>query len=312
MSVVSPVIALLSLMFLGWWLHGRGIVTEAAEAGMTQLLFYAFMPAALFVAGLKFRPGQVQGLRYTLIIYGGFLFAMAAAGLLAWLRGFDRRRVGAVFLADVRSNIIYVAMPLVALWLGEDGESAMAAFVALSTPFYNIGPLMAAEVALSGRFDWQGLADGAKRTAVNPVFIAPLLAMGFVFTGTASVIPEWLLTALGIVGQGSTALALVVIGASLDLHGLPRALKGCWPDLAVKLVLLPLFVFACYLVWPLSDKTAMVATVITCAASPAFNCYIIGRSIGLDAEYLSGLLACGTVIGAGTAAVWMVLASAFL
>lgn len=312
MNGISTVLALMAVMACGWVCKRTGQLSDAAEVSLTKLLFNLFMPAGVFAAGLQFRTELLEGWRFPLMLYGSFVAVMVLAWLLARLRHQPPQQQAVSVLMSIRSNVIFIALPIVSMAYGEEGLKVFALYIAVGMPFYNFVPLMASQLVLSDRFDKASAIDALKRTITNPILLAGAAGILIALLGWTPLLPQWLTQAIDVLATGANGLALIVIGASLQLKRLAADARLCWPDLIIKLIVMPALLLALFWLFPLSNRMLMITSVVTSAVSPAFNCYILACGMKMDSAYASSMLACSTALGLATTAFWVTMTPVLL
>ncbi|EEX49342.1 MULTISPECIES: AEC family transporter [Jonquetella] len=308
MQALGPIIALMLIMSLGWFIKQKGYLDEHTEGKINWLLFRILMPCSIFSAGIRFRADLIGGWNFMLAIYSSFIFVMILSLVLSRLRGLTPERTATSVMMSIRGNVLYVALPLLVLYIGEQGKEMIALYVAVGMLFYNFFPILAAQICLAGRLSWKKLLSSLVASLKNPVLLAGFAGILCAIAGLVRFIPQPVLQAINMLSQSATGLALLVIGASLELSRLRTDLKVCWIDVMLKVVVLPACLCLAFHIWPLASREGMIAAVIISSVSHAFNCYIFAYGMGMDYRYASSTLACATVLGLGTTAVWLGIA----
>jgi predicted permease len=295
---------------LGWLMKKRGILTDAGLRDINAMLFTLLMPVSFFKSGLGFNTSMLRGWRYVAVLLG----STAVCTVFLWVySGFahkDPKRRAVSLLTGIRSNLIFIGLPIMTLWLGQAGSEAQVLYIAVCTPYANIVPLLLAQVALNGRADRTSIVHACVQTFKNPILLSGIVGIAVGAAGAAPLLPQWLMRTLKVLGDCSTGLALIVIGAALHPENLLKDMVAAWHDLLMKLFIYPAVVMGAFMLFPLGNALLMRAAVVASAVSPAFNCYILARGFGMDGDYAAMLVASSTLLCMVTTLFWMSLTSA--
>ncbi len=144
-----------------------------------------------------------------------------------------------VFQGAARWNT-FVALALSSHLFGAKGVALMAIAIAALIPVLNIACVIALAVFARGeRPDVRGTAA----TLIRNPFIWSCLA-GLALNPVAGFIPVPVLSAVDIIGRAALAAGLLVVGAGLDLKSLARPRLPHWLAIGLKLIVMPLVVYA--------------------------------------------------------------------
>ncbi len=308
MQGLSTIVALMAIMGCGWTMKRLGKFDEAGIQALSTLLYWLLMPVGIFRSGLNLRPDSLSSWHYPLALYGSFTVTLLVAWLVTGLRGLPPRRRAVSMLMCARPNVIFLALPLLTMLMGRAGEIGMALYIGLGTLYYNFVPILAAQLALEGTLNRQAVRRTFRAALSNPLLLSGILGISLSFTGAAAFLPRWFHLALDVLAQGANGLALLVIGASLKPERILSDARQAWVDLLLKLALLPAATAALFFCFPVADRSLMEVAIIASGVSPAFNCFIIAKGMGMDSDYAASFLACATVLGLFSSAVWINLA----
>ena len=161
------------------------------------------------------------------------------------------------------------------------------------------------QIALSGKSDFRAACRALVNTFKHPILQAGLAGILLGYFNLTPHIPQWAMRVVSVLGNCGNGLALLVIGASLAPERLKEDIKEGWMDLFIKLFLHPAVVLACFLIFPVPNPLVMKVAVVSSAVSPAFNCYVLARGMGMDGDYAAMLVASSTLLFMATALFWM-------
>jgi len=207
-NLLAPIFLVIGL---GAALQKGGLLRRDLVSGMTKLLYWVGIPAAVFYAMV------VSDLREA----GSGLLLLALAGttlltaLLSWVEapwlGVSKRSRGTFVQASFRGNLSFIALPLLLTVPGIPLGKAMLAFAPMVI-LHNAVTVM----VLAGSQEGQGRRFGADtliEIVRNPIIIAAV--GGLVYGVWGASLPVAVDRTLGALAQMALPLALLCIGATL-------------------------------------------------------------------------------------------------
>ncbi|WP_237213586.1 AEC family transporter [Falsiroseomonas oryziterrae] len=277
LEVVAPVFLLVAL---GWAAARWRILDEAAFRGLTLFVFGLASPALLFAGGSKPHEG---GAGAALALVGGsvILYAICVVGA---------RRIARMNLADaalfglacVFGNSVMMGIPIIVAAYGEPGVPPLLAILALQTMVLLGIATMLTEVGLHASASWKRvLRATAKGVLRNPVLLAVIAAL--VWSSFALPVPGVARRTLELVGAASPPVALFCLGGSLYGLGIASAWRETLAIASLKLLALPVLVFALAQILALTPVETAVA--VTMAALPTgATAFVVARRYATGAD----------------------------
>ena len=290
LSVVGPVFA---LIIFGLVTARTRLLDTAALRGMTDVVFYAGLPALLFLSIVQAPPLQVVTIAGSFLGTAVVLYFLALAIALLVLR--HKLANSAVFALDsVFGNCAMLGIPVVAAAYGADGLAELLAILAFHSAV--LLPLATAFLEMGnghGRGFWGVLRATLPGVLRNPIVVAIIVA--FFWRNLSVPMPTALARLLGMIGQAGAPLALFCLGATLPK---PRG----WKDMrevvlscVLKLAVMPATVAA--VAWLVGiHGVAFSAMVLTAAMPTGANAFMLARRFEtmLEASATTVLVATGT------------------
>lgn len=301
-SIIAPLVL---VVILGIALKQIGFLVDSDRERLTRLLYWIVLPALLFRTTYLAGGDLSQHKNLFLATYSTyFVVPLFALVIARFFRKQDRRMQALSAMSSARANNLYLGMPAVILALGDKGLEASSVYMAIALPGYNLVSIMWGEAILTG-----GLSARAFRAMVSRVVKNPLIAfsvLGLVCAQLRVPIPQTFLVSMQLVGNMATGIALISLGMSLDLRGVPAALRRTWADVFVKLFVHPAIVWAFLLIWPVPEAYFQAAMIIS-AMPTAINTFILAGGMGMDEVYACELVAMTTVLAPITIPIWVAL-----
>ena len=289
----APLYALVLVGYvIGQWRHWRASWTQWAS----KFVFAVALPALLFhlLSDLSALPPVDARL---LIAFFGGCFVVFVIGRVIAARGFELDGVAqSVFaLGGVFSNNVMLGLPLAKLTLGAAAVPSVALVLVFNSLILWTLVSVSVEWARQGAFTVAGLAKTFWGVLTNPIVAAILSGAAFGLAGFR--LPKLLAGSLAALGQVAAPVALLTLGLGLVQYGVQRGWQQSLAICALKLVVLPLVVWA---LAALLGLPALETRVIVLLASMAMgaNVYLMSMQF----QTLEGPVATSLVLSTALAA----------
>jgi len=280
MDVLGRLLALLALLLVGAGLRTSGLLDEARTARLNAVAYYLALPALVFVSTYD-RP--IAGLLSPTLLVG-LLAVVSGTAALAWAvhrnRPSSSRRSVAV-VQSYHSNLGYLGLPLVAATF--DAEVTAVASVILGVLSLVQVPLTVLVLATVNGAD-ASLRRELSQLATNPVLAT--LVVGIAVGSAGLAVPASVAGGLDAVGSLALPLALLCVGASLDVD-LPAVDLGATGSVvALKIGCMPLLAWAVFSALDVGAAT-FTASVVMLGTPTAVSTFVFANELGGDAEFAS-------------------------
>ena len=281
LNVVLPIFL---VILMGSALARVKILVPEVCGKLLKLVFYVSLPASMFQSVVGSNIREVVNAKFSLYAAGSTLAVFLLGWGLSVLFLKDRRQIAAAAHAAFRGNFVYIGLAVCQNLLGKDTVPSTVMFFAFVTPLYNI----LAVYILSHYDESGGKASIGKelfKILTNPMILSVAAAIPFSLLQIPIVYP--VSKTISYLAQTATPLALLLIGAQLNLSTLKADWKGIALTMAVKLVLAPLLgTWGAYLLGFRGEELAVLYTMH--AVPSAANSYIMTREMHGDAELGAG------------------------
>lgn len=305
-AVVSAIAPIFILIVIGYVFKRSGFPGDGLWSPAERLAYFVLLPALLVhtLAGADIDGIQIDRIIYTVLALVG---VMTAACLL--LRPFlriDGPGFTSVLQGTVRLNA-YIGFAVASAFFGPAGLTVAAVFVAFAMPTVNVIAIAAmARYGAGGKPGWWRIPY---QIATNPLIIA--CVAGILINLFELPQPAWLLGALDILGKAALPIALLCVGAGLDLSLGKTHFGAIAATCLLKLVAMPV------VAWGVLQFTGLTglgfSITMMMAATPASpGAYVLARQLGGDAPLMAGIVTVETALSAVTlSAVLMWLSGSF-
>lgn len=261
---------LFAMILVGYYGYQKGWLTREVNKGLGSLVMQATIPAMLVTT--------IANIEITNDILLGFFLMMAAQAAAMMIFGFLMRLYGKARKLDGRLldmldittgslNNGVIGLPVAMIFFGDVGVMYMSAGVlGLNLYLWSYGVYV-----LGGKQGGNGAQMGKTflKGAVNPNCIAIFLGLALTLSHTVHFVPQALLDFLTRLGDLSTPLSLIYIGALAGSSGIKQLFheKDALEISIVKMLAMPFLAWAVMMVVPASDMAKSVFLVT--AALPA-------------------------------------------
>jgi hypothetical protein len=298
---VGPIFLVIGL---GALLRRRGFVSAEGAATLSSLVFRVAAPIYLLrsVAGMPLGEGTM-GVTLVVIVVVSVLMAAAVYRLA---RRQPRDRVGVIAQGAFRSNTVFYGLPVVASAYGEAAVGRAAVVIGVMVVTYNLlGVLVLAlprrRVSARSADIWRG---ALRDMAGNPLVLGIL---GGVVLSLAGWAPSGVLDrAMELVGRTALPLALLSMGAGLDVGHLPHEWRPTLLVSFAKLVVYPGVIWLTLGALGVEGDALRVPVVLLSSPCAVMG-YIMVREMDSDARLAGAIVIGSTLLAAVTSVGWLLV-----
>lgn len=291
LNVTAPVFI---LVFLGLFFARIGLLNDEFNRVASRLVFNVTLPTLVFLTLLNTDLTQVFAL--DLLVYAGLVTFIGFAVLVWRARLIPANEDKGVFVqGGFRGNLGILGLALAGNQYGDAGLALTSILLALLIIIYNLLSVVALNLwrdTQAGQgVNWQRiLVDIVK----NPLIIAVVLAIPTSLFELP--LPDLALKVGNYFASMTLPLALLCIGAALDLKALRATSSLALKATAYKLLLLPIpMVFGAWLLGYEGMTLGVLFLVFSCPTAAAS--YVMARAMGGNAVLAANIVALTTLFG---------------
>lgn len=283
-SVLSQILVLFLIACVGLLVAKLGYLDDHTTNNLNKILLYVFVPCMIVssATGGDAAYGDSTVVLMLVCAVGLYLLLpLLGLALNAVLR-VPRERRNLTLLMTVCGNVGFMGYPVVQAFFGSQAlflNSIVTMFQ--SIPLYAGGPLLLS----SARAEGSGRrATLSWRTLLSPALVASVLALALFFAGVQ--LPGFLADAVGSLGDVTSPLAMLLMGASLagvDLKSLALDWRMHLYTLVKQLAVPLAFWFALAPVFP--DRTVLGILTLVLAMPVATMTMVLAQRHGSDVQY---------------------------
>jgi len=300
---VAVVLPIFAIMGLGWFLR-RIKVIKGDVGNLENILYWGILPALLFRSIFYSGGFAKEDLNLLYVVYISFIIMPAVSFVMSpWKKNPQRR--GVSLLTCMRSNNIYMGIPVVSLVMGEVGVTAASKYLGISLVGYHIFSVACGQLGLYGKLNYNAVSKTLKELAKNPLIISCIFAMvcSEIFRIN---LPLWIDESLKILSNSATALALLALGVNIRLREMGESLKETWIDILMKNAIYPLLLMFLFFLWPVAHNVRN-AVILVSAMPVAVNTFIVAKGMNMDHDYAARLIATSTFVSLITIPLWVAI-----
>lgn len=290
------VMAILALT--GVFSYRAGIVDEAVNKKLSELVLTLFTPVLLFISFQKeFSEELLSGLGVSVVLS---LVSFAVIWLICKCVVYrqDKDYAAVEHIAMMYSNCGFIGIPMAQGIWGTDGVFYMTAYVAAA----NFLLWSHGIIVMSGKKDIKSL----KNVFTSPTILA--IVLGIVCFLAQIQLPAIISDPMEMIAAMNTPMAMMVAGiniAQADLRHTFMKFRLYWLSF-VKLVVMPAALIGLFRLAPVGDEVKTVMVLATsCPVSVTGSLFAL--RYGKDAVYASELFAMSTIISIITVPLMMLL-----
>ncbi len=304
--MLFTVLAVLPTFFqiaLGFILKRNFITDGFFWQGAERLTYYLLFPS-LLIMSISQADFAVSNIKLIIVLT---LVATATIGLCALasqrLFKFPLPTLSSIFQGATRFNT-FMFISLSGSLLGAEGLALSGIFLAYCIIFANITSVMVLSKCCGSKK--QSLLTLLLTLVKNPLIVGSAIGL-FLATFELS-LPKVLSLFLSQIGAAATPLSLLAVGAGLTIRVNMQQLTAITLAGVLKLLALPMVLWALLSLAGLSGTAAQVA-IIFAALPTAGNAYILAKQMGGDDQSMASMVTWSTVCSIVTIPVVLMLFS---
>jgi predicted permease len=292
LTILLSIAPIFLLIVLGHLLRRGGIPSFEFWDLNDKLVYWVLFPSLLFykMATLQL-SGSILG-SYAIVIYAGFLSAIAFSLAAGWLLKIERPTWTSVIQGAARHNT-FIALAVAERVFGPEGLALAALITALLVPVTNVSvvTLIVTMISRDGR---SGMGRAIARELLrNPLLIAVLLGVAVNVSGIEEL--PILFDMTSILGAAALPIVLLCVGANIRAEAMVAATIPTIISIIGKMLVFPFVIGMMALQVGLDPKAAMIAMVFGAVPSSA-GAYTLARQMGGDAPAMAAIVTVQTAL----------------
>ena len=308
LKVLSAVVPVFLIAFLGFQLRRMDWLTKAADESLLKVSVNVLLPCLAF-SNISNNPELLKPENVWLPPVVGFFsigLGMAAGWLVRKFATGSTDASGRTFAISIGVfNFGFVPIPLVRSLFGENAVGVLFVF--------NVGTLLA--MWSLGVMLLHGDLRTAMRKAINVPVVTVVLALAVNATGLHAYIPGLANDTIKMLGLCGIPMSILLIGAMMKDHfaecEFRSSFRMCWVSVALRIGLLPVVMIALAKWLPCSIELQQVLLVQAAMPSAIFP-VLIARLYGGNPVVATQVAIVTTLVSLGTIPIWLRAGAAFV
>jgi malonate transporter len=304
MQVADLVLPVFAIIVTGWLAGWLGYVSRSLADALVHFAYNVAMPALLVVTIAQESARSLLEWRFLVAFGGGsiFCFLLVFAVVRASL-GRSAASSTMYGMVAAMTNTGFVALPILHSVYGQPAvlPAAVATVFVAAVMFPLAVVLLESEANGKDRGITHRLAL-VKQIVLNPMVLSTLIGLGWAVIGAP--IPAPLAAYFNIFAGALTPCALFAIGLGLSVEGIAANLAASMALAAVKLLFMPLIVYALCVATGL-DPLYTIAAVICAAVPTAKTTFILAGEYKIEEPLVAATVSITTALSVATLLGWL-------
>lgn len=296
---VNAVIPQAIFLAIGIIIKKGKMVTAEEVKRITAFTFKLLYPFMMF--DNLYGKNLEENMNWPLVIYVVGLLAVLIAGSYSAVCAFEKEAYnrGAMIQAIFRSNIVLMGLPVAINLFGKDNVTEVAVVLLFIVPLYNIMSVVILEKFRGGR---TSILAMVRKVITNPIIMGAIAAVIVLSLGIE--VPEIIMQPVNSLADATNPISMVLLGASLDIHGIREDRKRVLFCVIGKLVIVPAIGIGGALLLGF-EGVALIAVVLMVASPTALASFAMASSMGSNGGLAGEAIVFSTIFSCVTMPVWL-------
>ena len=296
---VNAVIPSAIYLIIGIILKVTGVMKDEEVKKFTHVVFVTLYPFIMFdnLYGKNIAENMDVKLGLYAVIFTAFQFA--ASWIFVCIIEKSNYERGAMIQALYRSNYVLMGFPIAVNLFGKGNITAVAIIMMLVVPFYNITAVIVFETFRGGKVNFGQML---KRILTNPIIDGGIAAFIVMILGIT--LPQPIVNTVGTLSDATAPIAMILLGAALNLKGFSSDRKRIAICTIGKLVVFPAIGIAGAVFLGIRD-VQLIAVTLMVAAPIALASYAMASSMGGNGKLAGELVVITTIASCFTIPVFL-------
>jgi predicted permease len=300
LEAVAPIFL---LMILGYLLKTAKFADKKTFNAINKLVFRVFLPVLLFYNVYKTEATQIFDLKQILFTVIGTVCVFVIGLITVFFITKDNSKRGVMLQGFFRSNYAILGMPLISYIYGDGAGGISALLLVVIIPVFNILAVIGLEIFNGGEINLKKIARGI---ATNPLIIGCMLGLLFLLLDIN--LPQFIETAVRDVSRVASPLAIITLGASINISSIKGYIKENLIVVSTRLVWVPLVMLA--IAANIGIRGEAFACLIIVFGSPvAVSSFAMAQQMGGDENLAAQIVAISSALCVFTLFLWIFIYS---
>lgn len=302
--ILAPLIIMVALGYLSVRV---GFLPSSFYDGVGKALYYFLMPVTIFYA---LWISDINHLVFSVnipLILATYVVTLLISGLiLLFFVGWSRAMRVTLWVGSIRTNAVYIALPIVFAAYGVEGLAILSIVIMISSILTNVYSVMTYGILLgSGGSPLSAIG----KTARNPIIVGVSIGIAFSLLG----VPTFTVadTTFTMIGNAMSPLALLFVGSTIDFSYIKGNRVAIAIGVFMKMVLFPSTFLALAIIFdsPLDIHHFVILLMLAAPLSLA-HC-VLTSNMGGDRNIADATLIVSLIVSLGTYPLWLYIIHVF-
>ena len=296
---VNAVIPSAIYLIIGITLKVTGVIKDEEVKKFTHVVFVTLYPFIMFDNLYGKNIADNMDVKLGLYAVGFTVLQFAASWIFVCAIEKNNYERGAMIQALYRSNYVLMGFPIAVNLFGKGNITAVAIIMMLVVPFYNITAVIVFETFRGGKVNFGQML---KRILTNPIIDGGIAAFIVMILGIT--LPQPIVNTVGTLSDATAPIAMILLGAALNLKGFSSDRKRIAICTIGKLVVFPAIGIAGAVFLGIRD-VKLIAVTLMVAAPIALASYAMASSMGGNGKLAGELVVITTIASCFTIPVFL-------
>ena len=296
---VNAVVPSAIYLLIGIILKMAHVVTDEDVKKFTHMVFVALYPFIMFDNLYGKNIADHMDMKLGLYAIGFTCLQLIVSWAFVCRIEPDNYERGAMIQALYRSNYVLMGFPIAVNLFGKGNITAVAIIMLFVVPFYNASAVIIFETFRGGRVNVRSIL---KRIMTNPIIDGGIAAFVVMILGIE--LPAAVESTVGALSDATSPIAMILLGAALNLNGFSSDRKRIAICTIGKLVVFPAFGIAGAVHIGIRD-VGLIAVTLMVAAPVALASYAMASSMGGNGKLAGELVVMTTMVSCFTIPIWL-------
>lgn len=296
---VNAVIPSAIYLIIGIILKAAHVLNDDEVKKFTHMVFVTLYPFIMFDNLYGKNITDNMDIRLGLYAVCFTAFQLAASWIFVCRTEKDNYERGAMIQALYRSNYVLMGFPIAVNLFGKGNITAVAIIMMLVVPFYNASAVVVFETFRGGRVN---MKDMVRRILTNPIIDGGIAAFIVMMLGIK--LPASIEGTIGTLSDATAPIAMILLGAALNLNGFSSDRKRILICTLGKLVVFPALGIAGAVALGIRD-VQLIAVTLMVAAPVALASFAMASSMGGNGKLAGELVVITTTASCFTIPVFL-------
>ena len=290
----NVVLPLVLMMALGYGLKVTGYLDKSTLKKMNSIIFKFLLPCSIFYNVYISEIDTILNPRFIrfCLISVISIFIVSSVVVCFLEKTFTKR--GALIQGIFRSNFLIYGLPVSTALFGDEAASLTSITIAIIVPVFNFLAVIVLEYFRGGKPDLKKII---KNIITNPLIVGSVI--GLLFLLFKFKLPAAFETAIKDVGKTATPLALILLGATIDLQVVKDNIRELVIGITGKLIIAPVLVILAAIL--LGFSPIELSVLIAAFASPtAVSSMTMAQEMDSDYELAAQIVMFTTILSVFT------------